>query len=138
MKRRRDESRSGHVDGVPEHGQEERLTSLQARTIAALPPDQFHADFEVLLYDLTSTYFEGEMEHNPKAKRGYSRDGRPDCVQVVIALVITTDGLPLAYEVMDGNTSDCTTLRGFLDKIEHTYGKAKRLWVILLFDVPTR
>lgn len=92
--------------------------------------DLFHADFEVLLYDLTSTYFEGEMEHNPKAKRGYSRDGRPDCLQVVIALVITPDGLPLAYEVMDGNTSDRTTLRGFLDRIEHTYGKAKRLWVM--------
>jgi hypothetical protein len=92
--------------------------------------DLFHADFEVLLYDLTSTYFEGEMENNPKAKRGYSRDGRPDCVQVVIALVITTDGFPLAYEVMDGNTSDRTTLRGFLERIEHTYGKAKRLWVM--------
>ena len=92
--------------------------------------DLFHTDFEVLLYDLTSTYFEGEMEHNPKARRGYSRDGRPDCLQVVIALVITPDGFPLAYEVMDGNTSDRTTLRGFLDRIEHTYGKAKRLWVM--------
>jgi hypothetical protein len=92
--------------------------------------DLFQADFEVLLYDLTSTYFEGEMEENPKAKRGYSRDGRPDCLQVVIALVITTDGFPLAYEVMDGNTADCTTLRGFLDKIEKTYGKAKRMWVM--------
>jgi transposase len=92
--------------------------------------DLFHADFEVLLYDLTSTYFEGEMEQNPKAKRGYSRDGRPACVQLVIALVMTTDGFPLAYEVMDGNTSDCTTLRGFLNKIETTYGKAKRLWVM--------
>src|ERR1700719_597174 len=92
--------------------------------------DLFHADFDVLLYDLTSTYFEGEMDLNPKAKRGYSRDGRPDCLQVVIALVITTDGFPLAYEVMDGNTSDRTTLRGFLDRIEHTYGKAKRLWVM--------
>ena len=92
--------------------------------------DLFHTDFEVLLYDLTSAYFEGEMEHNPKATRGYSRDGRPDCLQVVIALVITPDGFPLAYEVMDGNTSDRTTLRGFLDRIEHTYGKAKRLWVM--------
>ena len=92
--------------------------------------DLFHADFDVLLYDLTSTYFEGEMAENPKAKRGYSRDGRPDCVQVVIALVITPEGFPLAYEVMDGNTSDRTTLRGFLEKIEHTYGKAKRLWVM--------
>jgi transposase len=92
--------------------------------------DLFHADFEVLLYDLTSTYFEGEMEDNPKAKLGYSRDGRPDCLQLVIALVITTDGFPLAYEVMDGNTSDRTTLRGFLNKIETTYGKAKRMWVM--------
>ena len=73
--------------------------------------DLFHADFEVLLYDLTSTYFEGEMAHNPKARRGYSRDGRPDCVQVVIALVITPDGFPLAYEVLAGNTADCTTDR---------------------------
>src|SRR5882762_9936691 len=92
--------------------------------------DLFHADFEVLLYDLTSTYFEGEMEEKPKAKRGYSRDGRPDCLQVVIALVITPDGFPLAYEVMDGNTSDRTTLRGFLDQIENTYGQAKRMWVM--------
>ena len=92
--------------------------------------DLFHADFEVLLYDLTSTYFEGEMEHNPKAKRGYSRDGRPDCLQVVIALVVTTDGFPLAYEVMNGNTIDSTTLSGFLDKIESTYGKARRMWVM--------
>src|SRR6267143_775656 len=92
--------------------------------------DLFHADFEVLLYDLTSTYFEGEMEDNPKARLGYSRDGRPDCLQVVIALVITTDGFPLAYEVMDGNTSDRTTLRKFLTHVENTYGKAKRVWVM--------
>ena len=92
--------------------------------------DLFHADFEVLLYDLTSAYFEGEMEENPKAKHGYSRDGRPDCLQVVIALVITPDGFPLAYEVMDGNTSDRTTLRAFLDQIENTYGQAKRMWVM--------
>src|SRR5260370_28535594 len=70
------------------------------------------------------------MEENRKAKRGYSRDGRPDCLQVVIALVITPDGFPLAYEVMDGNTADCTTLRGFLDQIEKTHGKAKRMWVM--------
>jgi transposase len=92
--------------------------------------DLFHCDFEVLLYDLTSTYFEGEMEQNPKAKRGYSRDKRPDCLQLVIALVVTTDGLPLAYEVMKGNTSDRTTLPGFLKKIEDTYGKARRVWVM--------
>ena len=92
--------------------------------------DLFAADFEVLLYDLTSTYFEGEMEQNPKARRGYSRDGRPDCVQLVIALVVTPDGFPLAYEVMNGNTADCTTLREFLQKIETTYGKARRVWVM--------
>jgi len=90
----------------------------------------FAADFEVLLYDLTSTYFEGEMEQNPKAKRGYSRDSRPDCLQVVIALVITPDGFPLAYEVMNGNTSEHKTLRPFLEHIEKTYGKARRVWVM--------
>ena len=92
--------------------------------------DLFSARFDILLYDLTSTYIEGEGEQNPKAKRGYSRDKRPDCLQVMIALVITPDGFPLAYEVMDGNTSDKTTLRGFLDKIEGLYGKAERVWVM--------
>ena len=92
--------------------------------------DLFHADFEVLLYDLTSTYFEGEMEQNPKARRGYSRDGRPDCLQLVIALVVTPDGFPLAYEVMNGNTSDRSTLRDFLKKVEQSYGKARRVWVM--------
>ena len=84
----------------------------------------------MLLYDLTSTYFEGAMEDTPKAQRGYSREGRPACLPVVVALVVTIDGFPLAYEVMNGNTTDCTTLRGFLDKIEKTYGKAKRMWVM--------
>lgn len=92
--------------------------------------NMFNARFDVLLYDLTSTYFEGQAEENSKAKRGYSRDGRPDCLQVVIALIVTSDGFPLAYEVMDGNTSDRTTLRGFLQKIEATYGKAERMWVM--------
>ena len=90
----------------------------------------FQADFEVLLYDLTSTYIEGEMTEIPKAKRGYSRDSRPDCLQVVIALVITPDGFPLAYEVLDGNTSERKTLQPFLDHIEKTYGKARRVWVM--------
>lgn len=92
--------------------------------------DLFHVSYDVLLYDLTSTYFEGLCEEIPKAKHGYSRDGRPDCRQVVIALVITPDGLPLAYEVMPGNTSDKTTLRGFIAKIEALYGKARRVWVM--------
>ena len=90
----------------------------------------FDAQFDVLLYDLTSTYVEGAAELNPKAKRGYSRDGRPDCKQVVVALVITPEGFPLAYEVMDGNTSDKTTLRGFLKKIEDLYGQARRVWLM--------
>jgi transposase len=92
--------------------------------------DLFGADFEVLLYDLTSTYLEGEMEQNPKARRGYSRDGRSDCLQLVIALVVTPDGFPLAYEVLKGNTSDRSTLRDFLKKIETTYGQARRVWVM--------
>jgi len=92
--------------------------------------DLFEEEFDLLLYDLTSTYVEGEAEEIPKAKHGYSRDGRFDCKQVVIALVVTPHGFPLAYEVMEGNTSDRTTLRGFLEKIEHTYGKARRVWMM--------
>lgn len=92
--------------------------------------DLFQADFDVLLYDLTSTYIEGEGEQIAKAKYGYSRDKRFDCRQVVIGLVITRDGLPLAYEVMEGNTSDRTTLRDFLEKIEEAYGKARRVWLM--------
>ena len=90
----------------------------------------FDARFEVLLYDLTSTYFEGLCEEIPKAKHGYSRDGRSDCRQIVIALIVTPDGLPLAYEVLPGNTADSTTLRAFLAKIESMYGKADRIWVM--------
>ena len=92
--------------------------------------DLFQAQFDVLLYDLTSTYIEGDGEEIPKAKYGYSRDQRFDCKQVVIALVITPEGFPLAYEVMDGNTSDRTTLRSFLDKIESHYGRARRVWIM--------
>ena len=92
--------------------------------------DLFAAQFDVLLYDLTSTYIEGEGQEIPKAKYGYSRDQRFDCKQVVIALVITPEGFPLAYEVMEGNTSDKTTLRAFLDKIEAAYGRARRVWLM--------
>ena len=94
--------------------------------------DLFNASFEVLLYDLTSTYFEANPPFPEEDKRryGYSRDRRSDCVQVVIALVVTPEGLPLAYEVLPGNTSDKTTLRGFLDRIERQYGKAQRVWVM--------
>jgi transposase len=109
---------------VLEHKQE-LFVHLQQRW-----KDLFQADFDLLLYDLTSTYVEGEAELNPKARYGYSRDGRPDCKQVVIALVVTPAGFPLAYEVMPGNTSDKTTLRSFLDNIESMYGKARRVWLM--------
>ena len=92
--------------------------------------DLFEEEFDLLLYDLTSTYVEGEAEEIPKAKHGYSRDGRFDCKQVVIALVVSPRGFPLAYEVMEGNTSDRATLRGFLEKIENTYGRARRVWMM--------
>ena len=90
----------------------------------------FQARFDVLLYALTSTYIEGEGEQIPKAQHGYSRDHRGDCRQVVIALVVTPEGFPLAYEVMEGNTSDRTTLRRFLGKIEAQYGRARRVWLM--------
>ena len=92
--------------------------------------DLFQAQFDVLLYDLTSTYIEGQGEEIPKAQYGYSRDQRFDCKQLVIALVITPEGFPLAYEVLEGNTADCTTLREFLEKIESNYGQARRVWVM--------
>lgn len=94
--------------------------------------DLFNARFDILLYDLTSTYFESDPPYSQDDKRryGYSRDKRSDCVQVVIALVVTPEGFPLAYEVMEGNTLDKNTLRGFLKKIEDLYGKAQRVWVM--------
>jgi hypothetical protein len=90
----------------------------------------FDARFDVLLYDLTSTYFECVPPDEGKRKFGYSRDKRSDCVQVVIALIVTPDGFPIAYEVMPGNTSDKTTLADFLESIEKQYGKANRTWVM--------
>jgi transposase len=95
--------------------------------------DLFNADFDVLLYDLTSTYFEvnaSDLPEGAKRRHGYSRDKRPDCPQLVIALVVTPEGLPLAYEVLPGNTADSKTLRMFLSKIETQYGKARRVWVM--------
>ena len=112
------------VDQILEH-KETLFVHLQKRW-----KDLFNAEFDLLLYDLTSKYVEGEAGQNPKTKYGYSRDGRPDCKQVVIALVMTPSGLPLAYEVLNGNTSDKTTLRMFLNKIETMYGKAKRVWLM--------
>jgi hypothetical protein len=95
--------------------------------------DLFNADFDVLLYDLTSTYFEvnaADLPEGTKRRHGYSRDKRPDCPQLVIALVVTPEGLPLAYEVLPGNTADSKTLRMFLSRIETQYGKARRVWVM--------
>jgi transposase len=90
----------------------------------------FDARFDVLLYDLTSTYFECDPPEAGKRRFGHSRDKRSDCVQVVIALIVTPDGFPLAYEVMPGNTSDKTTLRGFIQRIETQYGKVGRTWLM--------
>ena len=92
--------------------------------------DLFGATYELLLYDLTSTYFEGQMEQAPKAKYGHSRDQRSDCRQVVIAVVLSAEGFPLAYEIMPGNTSDRTTLGSFLEKIQAQYGQARRIWIM--------
>ena len=90
----------------------------------------FDARFDVLLYDLTSTYFESDPPFDGKRRFGYSRDKRSDCVQVVIALIVTPDGFPLAYEVMPGNTTDQTTLAGFLEQIEQQYGRSHRVWIM--------
>jgi transposase len=94
--------------------------------------DLFGARFDVLLYDLTSTYFESPppQDENDKRRFGYSRDKRPDCVQVVIALIVTPEGFPLTYEVLPGNTADKTTLRMFLQTIEAQYGRAERIWIM--------
>src|SRR5579883_2030237 len=94
--------------------------------------DLFNVTFDVLLYDLTSTYFEIDppLSDEDKRQHGYSRDHRPDCVQVVIALVVTPQGFPLAYEVLAGNTADNTTLKDFLARIERQYGKARRTWLM--------
>ena len=90
----------------------------------------FEARFDVLLYDLTSTYFESDPPFADKRRFGHSRDKRPDCVQVVIALIVTPEGFPLAYEVMPGNTSDKTTLEAFLKRIEAQYGRSDRVWIM--------
>jgi len=92
--------------------------------------DLFEIKYDLLLYDVTSTYFEGECKLNPQAKRGYSRDKRPDCKQVCIALVVTREGLPLGYEIFDGNRKDETTVEEIVGKIETEYGSAERIWVM--------
>jgi transposase len=89
----------------------------------------FGAEFDVLLYDLTSTYVEGAAANNPMMRRGYSRDHRPDCEQLVIALIVNREGFPLSYETFDGNRADVTTMETILRMVERKYGKARRIWV---------
>lgn len=90
----------------------------------------FGTQFDVLLYDITSTYFEGQMKGNPQAQRGYSRDSRPDCVQVCIGLVVTPEGLPLGYEIFDGNRADVTTVEEIIEAMRAKYGQERRVWVM--------
>ena len=106
-----------HKDGLFRHFQE-------------VYGELFGATFDILLYDITSTYFEGQAHGNAQAKRGYSRDSRPDCVQVCIALVVTPEGLPLAYEVFDGNRADVTTVEEIVETMREKYGHERRTWVM--------
>jgi transposase len=106
-----------HKDGLCRH--------LQTRY-----GELFGSTFDFLFYDITSTYFEGEANGNPQAKRGYSRDSRPDCPQVLIGLVATKEGLPIAFEIFDGNRADVTTPQEMVQVMEAKYGKANRVWVL--------
>jgi len=90
----------------------------------------FGAEFEVMLYDLTSTYVEGAAEANPMMRRGYSRDHRPDCLQLVLALIVNAEGFPCSYEVFNGNRADVTTMEVILRMVERKYGQARRIWVM--------
>jgi len=101
------------------------FTHLQARYA-----EWFGASFDFLLYDITSTYFEGNMAGNPQAKRGYSRDRRSDCVQLCIGLIVTTEGLPVAYEVFDGSRADVTTVEEIIETLRCKYGHERRIWVM--------
>jgi len=86
----------------------------------------YQAEFDVLLYDLTSTYVEGAAEVNPMMRRGYSRDHRPDCEQLVLALIVNQDGFPFSYELFDGNRADVSTVEAILRTVERKHGKARR------------
>jgi len=94
--------------------------------------DLFDLKYDLLLYDVTSTYFEGQCAANPMAQRGHSRDSRPDCLQVCIGLVVTDEGMPLGYEVFDGNTHDSKTVEQIVEAMESKYGQAHRIWVTCL------
>jgi transposase len=106
-----------HKDDIQKH-LKERLGEL------------FEISYDILLYDVTSSYFEGEAAKNPQAQRGYSRDSRPDCKQVCIGLVVTKEGLPLGYEIFEGNRHDSTTVEIIIEKMESLYGKSDRVWIM--------
>jgi transposase len=106
-----------HKDDIQKH-LKERLGEL------------FHITYDILLYDVTSTYFEGQASGNPQAKQGYSRDSRPDCKQVCIGLVVTKEGIPLGYEIFEGNRHDSTTVETIIEKMESLYGKSDRVWIM--------
>jgi transposase len=108
------------------HGQKEKLSAHLLERYQSW----FGVGFEFLLYDVTSTFFEGQVAANQKAARGYSRDNRPDCKQVCIGLVVSPEGLPLAYEIFKGNRSDVTTVQEIVAMMEEKYGKAQRIWVM--------
>jgi hypothetical protein len=103
--------------------------ALEQHLVARLG-ELFALDYDLLLYDVTSVYFEGLAEANPLAQRGHSRDHRPDCKQVCLALVVTRDGMPLGYEVFAGNRTDVTTVEDIVDAMEARYGLAQRIWVM--------
>jgi len=104
-------------------------TALEQHLVARLG-ELFALDYDLLLYDVTSTYFEGQAAANPLAQRGYSRDHRPDCLQVCLALVVTREGMPLGYEVFPGNRTDVTTVEEIVETMEARYGMAQRIWVM--------
>ena len=106
-----------HKDDIQKH-LKERLGEL------------FHITYDILLYDVTSTYFEGQASGNPQAKQGYSRDSRPDCKQVCIGLVVTKEGIPLGYEIFEGSRHDSTTVETIIEKMESLYGKSDRVWIM--------
>ncbi|MBI5571838.1 MAG: IS1634 family transposase [Desulfomonile tiedjei] len=106
-----------HKDRIQQH-LKERLGEL------------FAINYDILLYDVTSTYFEGEEAKNPQAQRGYSRDSRPDCKQVCIGMVVTKEGIPLGYEVFEGNRHDSKTVETIIEKMESLYGKSDRVWIM--------
>src|SRR3990172_3898116 len=104
-------------------------TALEQHLVQRLG-ELFALDYDLLLYDVTSTYFEGTAAHNPLAQRGHSRDHRPDCKQVCLALVVTREGMPLGYELFAGNTTDVTTVQEIVGTMEARYGQAQRIWVM--------